>query len=76
MNAESTLARVNAILAMSDDPTPARTELEKLAADLAAQVRQQAAASRGVGNAAKNYFADAQGLAENRPPPRPALRLD
>ncbi len=53
MTAETILTRVNGILAMSDDPTPTRTELEKLAADLAVDVRQQIAASRGVGNAAK-----------------------
>ncbi len=52
MKAEPILARVNAILAMSDDPTPTRYELEKLAADLAASVRREAAASRGIGNAA------------------------
>lgn len=53
MKAEPILTRVNEILALSDDPTPIRHELEKLAADLAGYVRQEAASSRGVGNAAK-----------------------
>lgn len=64
MTAESILARVNGILALSDDPTPTptRTELEKLAADLAADVRQHIAASHGVGNAAKTISRMLNGL--------------
>lgn len=52
MKAEPILARINGILAMSDDPTSTRYELEKLAEELADHVRREAAASRGVGNAA------------------------
>lgn len=52
MKTEPILARVNEILALSDAHTLVRSALEKLAADLADQVRVEAAASRGVGNAA------------------------
>lgn len=65
MKAEPILARVNAILAMSDDPTPTRYELEKLAADIAAEVRREAAASRGVGNAAATIQRMLNGLKKN-----------
>ncbi len=53
VKAKPILARVNAILALSDEPTPTRCELQKLAANLAGYVRQEVAASRGVGDAAK-----------------------
>lgn len=57
MKTETILTRVNGILAMSDDPTPVRCELVKLAEELADQVRVEYAASRGVGNAARTVRA-------------------
>ncbi len=60
MKAEPILARVNAILALSDTST--RIELQKLADDLAGYVRQEVAASRGVGDAAKTIQRMLNGL--------------
>ena len=57
MKTESILTRVNAIMAMHKDPTPARTELEKLAADLAAQLRMECAASKGNASALRTVNA-------------------
>lgn len=57
MKTEHILARVHEILALSDEPTTTRTELAKLADDLAAQVRAEIAAATGAGNAAKTISA-------------------
>lgn len=57
MKTERILARVHEILALSDEPTPTRTELAKLADELADQVRAEIAFSSGVGNAAKTISA-------------------
>lgn len=57
MKTESILARVNEILALTDDPSPVRCELRALSADLAAQVRAEYAASRGEANAARTISA-------------------
>lgn len=51
MNAEDILARMNAIMADCAE-TPALDALQKLAADLSDQVRQEHATKKGVGNAA------------------------
>lgn len=51
MTAEDILARVNAIMADCAE-TPALDALQRLAADLSDQVRQEYAAKKGVGNAA------------------------
>ena len=57
MKTEAILTRVNGILAMSDEPTPIRSELAKLADELADQVRMEYAASCGIGNAARTIRA-------------------
>ena len=57
MKTDSILARVNAILDLHNEPSPTRTELEKLADDLAAQVRMECAASKGNANALRTVNA-------------------
>lgn len=57
MKTETILARVNEIIVLTDDPSPIRSELQALSADLAAQVRTEYAASRGEANAARTISA-------------------
>ena len=57
MKTEVILARVNAIIGMIDDPTPARYELKALACDLAEQVCIEYAIARGIENTAKTIRA-------------------
>jgi hypothetical protein len=51
MTTADILTQVNAAKAYEDLPYPVKTTLEKLAAELTAKIRQEAAASRGVGSA-------------------------
>lgn len=62
MNTETILARVNAAMALCEGPTPVHLELSALRDDLAAQVRKEAASSRGVGNAAATITRMLNGL--------------
>ena len=57
MKTEISLARVNEVLALNDEPATARCKLEALSADLAEQVRTEYAASRGEANAARTISA-------------------
>lgn len=72
MKTESVLSRINSILAMLEDPTPAKFELEKLGAELADQVRMEYAASRGVTSATRIIRAMLK--AEQKKCNRPALQ--
>lgn len=62
MTTETILARVNAAMALCEGPTPVHLELSALRDDLAAQVRKEAASSRGVGNAAATITRMLNGL--------------
>lgn len=62
MTTEAILARVNAAMALCEGPTPVHLELSALRDDLAAQVRKEAASSRGVGNAAATITRMLNGL--------------
>lgn len=68
MKTDAILSRVHEILAISEEPTPSRQELKKLADDLAAQVRLECAAQRGAGNAARTIvrMLNAQKKHDNR----------
>lgn len=65
MTTETILARVNAAMALCEGQTPAHLELSALRDDLAAQVRKEAASSRGVGNAAATIQRMLNGLKKN-----------